>query len=75
MDKITQQQKIVNYLEANPGATIRDMFIDLEINSPSKRLSELRQQGMIHEVKCKTVNMMGEKKQFTRYYLRGNANA
>lgn len=70
MDKVTQQQKIVNYLQENPGATVRDLFVDLEINSPTKRISELRQLGMIHTVKCRAVNLKGEKKNFKRYFLR-----
>ena len=67
MDKLTQQQKIVNYISANGSATIRELFIACNINSPSKRLSELRKMGMITEEPCKSENGT----QFKRYYLTG----
>ena len=68
MDRITQQQKIVNYIKANGSATVRELFINCNINSPTKRLSELRQMGMITEERCKS-----ERGSFNRYFLRGEA--
>lgn len=68
-----QGQKVVDYLEANPGATIRDLFINLEINSPAKRISELRKLGLIITEKDWHINKHGEKKRFCRYYLRKSA--
>ena len=70
MDKIPQNQKIVNYLKENGSATVRELFIYCNINSPTKRLSELRQLGMITDEKCRSASGV----QFKRYYLReGNA--
>ncbi len=62
--KINQRNKIVLYLAAHPGATVREIFTELYINSPTKRLSELRQMGLIDEQKHDGEN-------FKRYYLRG----
>ena len=75
MDKITQQQRIVNYIRENGSATIRELFIYCNINSPSKRLSELRQLGMITEIRCEKENARGEKIRFKRYFLKGETNA
>ena len=45
MDKATQRMKILNYCEKHGSITIREAFERLEINSPSKRISELRNSG------------------------------
>ena len=71
MDKITQQQKIVNYIKENGSATVRELFIYCNINSPTKRLSELRQLGMITDVRCTSPKGVPYK----RYFLKGEANA
>lgn len=42
MDAATQKMKIVAYCEQHGSITIREAFNKLEINSPSKRISELR---------------------------------
>ena len=73
MDKITQQQKIVNYIRENGSATIRELFIYCNINSPTKRLSELRQKGLIYSVKDERTRANGEIVRFSRYYLKGGA--
>ena len=67
MDKITQNAKIVNYIRENGSATVRELFIYCNINSPTKRLSELRKMGMITEVACKSASGVP----FKRYYLKG----
>ena len=45
MDKATQRMKILAYCEQHGSITIRDAFTKLNINSPSKRISELRNSG------------------------------
>lgn len=75
MDKITQQQRIVNYIRENGSATIRELFIYCNVNSPSKRISELRQMGLITTEKCVRTKPDGENVRFCRYYLKENANA
>lgn len=67
MDKVTQQQRIVNYIRANGSATVRELFIACNINSPTKRLSEMRKLGMITEESCKSASGVP----FKRYFLKG----
>jgi hypothetical protein len=45
MDKATQRMKILAYCEKHGSITIRDAFTKLHINSPTKRISELRNSG------------------------------
>ena len=45
MDKTTQRMKIIEYCKQHGSITIRDAFIKLHINSPSKRISEIRNSG------------------------------
>lgn len=45
MDAATQKAKILAYCEAHGSITIREAFTKLNINSPSKRISELRKSG------------------------------
>jgi len=70
MDKLTQQQRIVNFMKRNGSATVRELFILCDINSPTKRLSELRRMGLITDEKC--VGKNGTP--FKRYYLKGEAS-
>ena len=45
MNPATQKGKILDYCAAHGSITIRDAFEKLHINSPSKRISELRKSG------------------------------
>ena len=45
MDKATQRTKILAYCEQHGSITIREAFTKLNINSPSKRISEIRNSG------------------------------
>jgi hypothetical protein len=45
MDKASQKAKILDYCKRNGSITVRDAFEKLHINSPTKRISELRQAG------------------------------
>lgn len=45
MDAATQKAKIVSYCEKHGSITIREAFTKLNINSPTKRISELRNSG------------------------------
>ena len=42
MDKATQRGKILAYCKEHGSITIREAFEKLDINSPSKRISEMR---------------------------------
>ena len=45
MNPATQKGKILGYCAEHGSITIRDAFEKLHINSPSKRISELRNSG------------------------------
>jgi hypothetical protein len=45
MNPATQKGKILGYCAEHGSITIRDAFEKLHINSPSKRISELRKAG------------------------------
>ena len=43
--KTTQRDRILRYLEEHGTLTVRDAIFDLDINSPPKRILELRDMG------------------------------
>jgi hypothetical protein len=71
MDKATQKGKILQYCAEKGSITIREAFEKLFINSPSKRISELRNSGeynveAIEEIR---VNGDGETVKYKRYFI------
>lgn len=73
MDKATQRGKILAYCTEYGSITIREAFEKLHINSPSKRISELRLSGM-YEVKGieeSRINDSGETVRYKRYFIKG----
>lgn len=68
--KTTQRIKILDYCAAHGSITIRDAFEKLHINSPSKRISEMRQAGydVQSEVEKRT-NASGVEVRYKRYYI------
>lgn len=46
MDKATQRSKILAYCAEHGSITVREAFTELNINSPTKRISELRKSGL-----------------------------
>ena len=72
MDKATQRGLILKYCKEHGSITIREAFEKLNINSPSKRISELRLSGL-YKVEALTeekINGSGEKKRFKRYFIK-----
>lgn len=75
MDKATQKVKILNFCEKNGSITVRDAFEKLNINSPTKRISELRASGG-YDIETKDesrTNANGETVRYTRYFIRKRA--
>jgi hypothetical protein len=74
MDKTTQRGKILAYCKEHGSITIREAFEKLHINSPSKRISEMRLGGYdvqaIEEVKVKD---SGETVRYKRYFIKAVA--
>lgn len=73
--KLIQRDKIIDFLRKHPeGTTVREILITLNINSPTKRISELVKMGYPIKSAWKTkVNSNGEKKRYKVYWLRKEA--
>ncbi len=72
MSKATQKRKILEYCEENGSITVRDAFEKLHINSPTKRISELRAEGYdVQSYNETKVKSNGETVRFRRYVIGG----
>ena len=71
MDAATQKGKILQYCAEHGSITIREAFEKLYINSPSKRISELRRSGdyNVKAIEESRANEDGEMKTYKRYYI------
>ena len=72
MDKATQRGLILRYCKEHGSITIRDAFEKLKINSPSKRISELRLSGMykVEGITEEKTNGSGDMRRYKRYYIK-----
>ena len=69
--KMVQRDQILEYLNTHEGASVRDLMVKLNINSPTKRISELVAMGYpIRKYWVKNTNRHGETKRFIRYQIR-----
>ena len=71
MDKATQRSKILAHCAENGSITVREAFLELNINSPTKRISEIRNSG---EYKVETTDesrtdQNGTTKRWKRYFI------
>ena len=73
MNPATQQQKILGYCAEHGSITIREAFEKLHINSPSKRISELRKSGLydVKSINETRMNSEGVEVKFKRYFITG----
>jgi hypothetical protein len=73
MDALTQQGKIIKYCEEHGSITIREAFTKLDINSPSKRISEIRNSPFytVESIVESRIDKHGNKKRWNRYFIRG----
>ena len=71
MDKATQRMKILAYCEKHGSITIREAFTKLNINSPSKRISELRNSGHynVKSVDESRTDKNGNTTRWKRYFI------
>lgn len=72
MDKSTQRAKILNYCAEHGSITIREAFEELEINSPSKRISEMRLSVKydVQAVREERIKPDGEVVRYKRYFIK-----
>ena len=71
MDKATQRMKILAYCEQHGSITIREAFTKLHINSPSKRISEMRNSGdySVESVDESKTDKDGNTTRWKRYFI------
>lgn len=70
--KATQRIKILQYCKEHGSITIREAFEGLHINSPSKRISEIRQSGFYHvdDITEHRINENGDAVKYKRYFIK-----
>jgi hypothetical protein len=71
MDKATQRAKILAYCAEHGSITVRDAVVKLNINSPTKRISEMRLSGLfdVQAISESRENGNGEVKRYNRYFI------
>lgn len=73
MDKATQKAKILAYCKAHGSITVRDMCAKLDINSPTKRISEMRHSDLydVQSIVETKVKDNGDTVRYNRYFIKG----
>lgn len=72
----TQRAKILAYCEEHGSITVRDAFTKLNINSPTKRISELRKAGYdVQTFDESRVKDNGETVRYKRYFISAGGEA
>lgn len=66
MNKATQRSKILAYCAERGSITVREAFTELGINSPTKRISEMRKSG---EYTVTVIEERNENKRWNRYFI------
>jgi len=70
MEKDTQHNRIIKYIEQNGYITTRDAFMVLGIASLPKRMSELARMGYeIQKEDTKAKNRFGESTHYVKYSM------
>lgn len=76
MSRLSQCQRIIQYMKNNGSITVRQAEVELDINSPNRRLADLRDKGYtFNEIWTKKKNRYGETVRYKVYSLRGEPNA
>lgn len=71
--KMIHRDRIAQYLDNYPDATVWEMSTNLRISNVSARLSELRKLGLIEQWKDSYTDKEGHTTYFNRYRLKGDA--
>lgn len=70
MSKATQIAKILAYCGKHGSITVREATVKLDINSPTKRISEMVKAGYdVQKEDCVRVREDGSTVRFKRYYI------
>ncbi len=76
MSRLSQCQRMINYMKEHGSITVRQAEVELDINSPNRRLADLREKGYsFNESWKEKKNSYGEKVRYKVYSLRGEPNA
>jgi ribosomal protein L15E len=72
MDKATQKAKILQYCAKHGSITVREAVTKLDINSPTKRISELRKSGRysVKGVEESRTKKDGTTTRWKRYFIK-----
>lgn len=69
--KATQRGKILAYCSEHGSITVRDAVVKLNINSPTKRISEMKRDGYDVQIIEETrVNGEGDVVRYNRYFIK-----
>lgn len=72
--KATQRAKILAYCAEHGSITVRDAVVKLNINSPTKRISEMRHGGYdVQTIEETRIKDNGEKVRYNRYFIKAVA--
>jgi hypothetical protein len=68
----TQKRKILDYVEQFGSITAREAFIDLNINSPRKVISDLKKSGLysVESIEERKTDEDGRTIKWRRYFIR-----
>lgn len=67
----TQKARILAYCNEHGSITIRDACVNLDINSPTKVISDMRNSGYdVQSIEETRVNSKGETKRYNRYFIK-----
>lgn len=71
MDKATQKARILAYCAEHGSITVREASVKLYINSPTKRISEMRHGGYdVQTIKETRIKKNGETVRYNRYFIK-----
>lgn len=76
MDK-TQISKVLSYCKEHGSITVRDAAVKLEINSPTKTISNMRLSGLydVRSVTETRIKDNGETVRYKRYFIAARGEA
>jgi hypothetical protein len=75
MDKVNQRRKVLGYCAMHGSITVRDAFLKLNINSPTKRISEMRRDYEVRTTTEERTNASGETVRYKRYFIAARGDA
>lgn len=72
MDAITQKMRIIEYCEKHGSITVREAFTKLNINSPTKRISEIKNSGLytVKSIIESKTGKDGHRIRWKRYFIK-----